>query len=325
MEFLCELRDSDSVDYAFCVSSDDDFRDLVDRVPGGCRITIVSDSCHSGGLIDEAKEQIGESMKGNQEEEHGSGGGFLTFLQKRVEDAVESHGFRIPSGMGFGSQDKGEHEDLGGSLKGQGYMKNKALPLPTLIEILQQRTGKKDVDVGNLRPTLFDVFGDDASPKVKKFMNVIFTKLQDQGQGQGKGADAGGGFMGMVGGMAMQFLQQKMEETNGSYAKPAMETQVGSKREIYAGAASRSLPDSGILISGCQTDQTSADANPPGDASQAYGALSNAIQMIIAETNGRVSNRDLVLNAREILKRQGYTQRPGLYCCDKHVHDPFIC
>ncbi|XP_011086327.1 metacaspase-5-like [Sesamum indicum] len=330
-----ETGEDDDTGYDECIVpsdmnliTDDDFRDLVDQVPGGCRITIVSDSCHSGGLIDEAKEQIGESTKGNEEDEHGSGGGFMNFLQKRVEDAVESHGFRIPSGMGFGRdhsqhQEDKEHEDLGGHHQGQGYMKNKSLPLPTLIEILQQRTGKNDIDVGNLRPTLFDVFGDDASPKVKKFMKVILTNLQ--GQGQGQGADAGGGFMGMVGGMAMQFLQQKLEETNGSYGKPAMETQVGSKKEVYAGGASRSLPDSGILISGCQTDQTSADANPPGDASQAYGALSNAIQMIIAETNGRVSNRDLVLNAREILKRQGYTQRPGLYCSDNHVKAPFIC
>ncbi|KAL0300934.1 UNVERIFIED_CONTAM: Metacaspase-4 [Sesamum radiatum] len=216
-----ETGEDDDTGYDECIVpndmnliTDDDFRDLVDRVPGGCRITIVSDSCHSGGLIDEAKEQIGESTKGDEEDEHGSGGGFMSFLQKRVEDAVESHGFRIPSGMGFG-RDKDEDEDMGG------YMKKQALPLPTLIEILQQRTGKNDIDVGNLRPTLFDVFGDDASPKVKKFMKVILTKLQDQGQGQG--ADAGGGFMGMVGGMAMQFLQQKLEETNGSYGKPAME------------------------------------------------------------------------------------------------------
>ncbi|KAK4434726.1 Metacaspase-4 [Sesamum alatum] len=327
-----ETGEDDDTGYDECIVpndmnliTDDDFRDLVDQVPEGCRITIVSDSCHSGGLIDEAKEQIGESTKGYEEEEDGAGSGFLGFLQKRVEDAVQAHGFRIPSGMGFGRdrEDKGEDEDLGGHHQGQGYMKNKALPLPTLIEILQQKTGKENVDVGNLRPTLFDVFGDDASPKVKKFMKVILTQLQDQGQGQG--ADAGGGFLGKVGGMAMQFLQQKLEETNGTYAKPAMETQVGSKREVYAGATKRSLPDSGILISGCQTDQTSADANPPGDASKAYGALSNAIQMVIEETNGRVSNRDLVLNAREILKRQGYTQRPGLYCSDDHVKAPFIC
>lgn len=99
-----------------------------------------------------------------------------------------------------------------------------------------------------MRPTLFDVFGDDASPKVKKFMKAIFNKLE------GKGATAGGGFMGMVGGLAVHILQQKLEETHGGYAQPAMETHVGREQEVYAGAHKRSLPDSGILISGCQTD-----------------------------------------------------------------------
>lgn len=53
-----------------CCIADDDFRDLVEQFPEGCQITIISDSCHSGGLIDEAKEQIGESSnttKPNQE------------------------------------------------------------------------------------------------------------------------------------------------------------------------------------------------------------------------------------------------------------------
>ncbi|RLN27715.1 glutamate-rich WD repeat-containing protein 1-like [Panicum miliaceum] len=35
--------------------------DLVDRVPQGATFTMVSDSCHSGGLIDKEKEQIGPS------------------------------------------------------------------------------------------------------------------------------------------------------------------------------------------------------------------------------------------------------------------------
>lgn len=33
-------------------------------VPIGCRITIISDSCHSGGLIEQAEEQIGDSTGG---------------------------------------------------------------------------------------------------------------------------------------------------------------------------------------------------------------------------------------------------------------------
>ncbi|KAK6151404.1 hypothetical protein DH2020_014039 [Rehmannia glutinosa] len=36
-----------------------DFRQLVNRVPKGATFTILSDSCHSGGLIDKETEQIG--------------------------------------------------------------------------------------------------------------------------------------------------------------------------------------------------------------------------------------------------------------------------
>ncbi|KAL0353360.1 UNVERIFIED_CONTAM: Metacaspase-4 [Sesamum angustifolium] len=294
-----ETGEDDDTGYDECIVptdmnliTDDDFRELVDKVPEGCQITIVSDSCHSGGLIDEAKEQIGESTKLNKEESHESGFGFKNFLRRSVEDAIESRGIHIPSELGFGhhhrrrhQEDEGEEEITEGN-QGHAYVKNKSLPLSTLIELLKQKTGKEDIDVGKLRPTLFDVFGDDASPK---------------------------------------FLQQKLEENDEGYAKPALETHVGSKQEAYAGATKRGLPDSGILISGCQTDQTSADASPSGHASEAYGALSNAIQTIIAETDGRVSNQELVLRARELLKKQGFTQRPGLYCSDHHVDVPFVC
>lgn len=46
----------------FNLITDVDFRQLVDRVPPGASFTIVSDSCHSGGLIDQEKEQIGPSV-----------------------------------------------------------------------------------------------------------------------------------------------------------------------------------------------------------------------------------------------------------------------
>lgn len=284
----------------------------------------MSDSCHSGGLIDEAKEQIGESTGGNDDD--GSGFGFKNFLKRSVEDAIESRGIHIPSEFGFGhhhqhqNEDAGEEEFTEGG-QGLGYVKNKSLPLSTLIEILKQKTGKDDIDVGKIRPTLYDAFGEDSSPKVKKFMNVIMSKLQHQSEGEGDG----GGFLGMVGSLAQQFLQQKLEENDESYAKPALETHVGGKQEAYAGSTKRALPGGGILISGCQTDQTSADASPSGNASEAYGALSNAIQTIIAESDGQVSNQELVLKARQMLKRQGFTQRPGLYCSDQHIDAPFVC
>ncbi|CBI24133.3 unnamed protein product, partial [Vitis vinifera] len=277
-----ETGEDDDTGYDECIVptdmnliTDDDFRSFVDKVPEGCRITIVSDSCHSGGLIDEAKEQIGESTRLQQEQESGSGFGFKSFLHQ-TEDVDE------------GGVDA-EYGD-------RGYVKSRSLPLSTLIEILKQKTGKDDIDVGKLRPTLFDVFGEDASPKVKKFMNVVMNKLQQGG-----------------------------EENNEDYAKPALETEVGSKQEVYAGSGKRALPDNGILISGCQTDQTSADASPSGNSAEAYGALSNAIQTIIEESDGSIRNQELVLKARETLKRQGFTQRPGLYCSDHHADAPFIC
>ncbi|XP_075645973.1 metacaspase-4-like [Castanea sativa] len=327
-----ETGEDDDTGYDECIVpcdmnliTDDDFRELVDQIPEGCRLTIVSDSCHSGGLIDEAKEQIGESTKreGNGSGSgSGSGFGFKNFLKQSVGDAFESRGIRIPHRR---HHEEEEEEDVDRDIDygEHGYVKSRSLPLSTLIEILKQKTGKDDIDVGKLRPALYNIFGEDATPKVKKFMKVIFNKLQhrdDEGESGG-----GGGLLGMVGSLAQDFLKQSLEENNEGYSKPALETQVGSKKEAYAGSMQRALPDNGILISGCQTDQTSADATPGGNAARAYGALSNAIQTIIEETGGEITNQELVLRTRQLLKSQGFKQRPGLYCSDHHVDAPFVC
>ncbi|KVI00625.1 metacaspase-4-like [Cynara cardunculus var. scolymus] len=306
-----ETGEDDDTGYDECIVpcdmnliTDDDFRELVDQVPHGCKLTIVSDSCHSGGLIDDAKEQIGESCKDDLSEEKReaeSGSGFGNFLQK-TEDALESI---------FSRKGGGEEDDLS--------VTNRSLPLDTLVDILKQKTGKDDINVGNVRPTLFDVFGDDSSPKVKKFMKVLLDSLQGSG-----GDGGGGGFLGKVSGLAQEFLKQKLE-SNSNYGKPAMETEVGGKQDAYAGSKKKKLPENGILISGCQTDQTSADATPSGKQELSFGALSHTIQAIVEESNGKITNHELVTKARIMMKKQGFKQRPGLYCDDKHVNDPFIC
>ncbi|XP_043688937.1 metacaspase-4-like [Telopea speciosissima] len=333
-----ETGEEDDTGYDECIVpcdmnliTDVDFRDLVDKVPEGCRITIVSDSCHSGGLIVKEKEQIGESSKNGSHVSDSGGFGFRHFLQQTVEDAFESRGIHLPSGDHHRQHHQHHHhnhvpdeEDVDRSTESDSghRIKNRSLPLSTLIEILKQKTGKEDIDVGKLRPTLFDIFGDDASPKVKKFMKVIMDKLK-HGEGEG-GNGSGGGFLGMVGNLAQEFLKQKLEENDEDYVKPAMQTEVSSKHEAYAGAKTRLLPDNGILLSGCQSDETSADATPSGNSKEAYGAFSNAIQTIIAESDGAITNQELVLKARRMLKSQGFTQRPGLYCSDYHVHVPFV-
>ncbi|MQL84688.1 hypothetical protein Taro_017195 [Colocasia esculenta] len=330
-----ETGEQDDTGYDECIVpcdmnliTDDDFREFVDKVPRDCRITIVSDSCHSGGLIEESKEQIGESTKHAAQEGGGGGGfGFRGFLKQTVQDAFESRGIHLPlgghrhrHGEAADEDDDPDSREIAEDYGGHGRVRNRSLPLSTLIEILKQKTGKDDIDVGKLRPTLFDIFGEDASPKVKKFMKVLLDKLQ-----HGGGEGSGGGLMGLVGSLAQEFLKQKLDENDDGYAKPAAETHVSSAEEAYAGSTKRGLPDNGILISGCQTDQTSADASPPGNAGDAYGALSNAIQAILAEADEPITNRELVLKARQALSRQGFTQRPGLYCSDHHADAPFVC
>jgi Caspase domain len=191
-------------------------------------------------------------------------------------------------------------------------VKNRSLPLSTLIEMLKEKTGKDDVDVGNIRPTLYNLFGKDASPKFKKFMKVLFKRIQEGRIGEGGGGH--GGVIGFLSGLAQEVLKIKDDDE-------VEEVDVENEAEVYAGTK-KNLPNNGVMISGCQTDQTSADANTPQGA---YGACSNAIQAVIAEGKGEVTNRDLVLNVRKMLAKQGYAQKPGLYCADKHVNYPFIC
>ena len=172
--------------------------------------------------------------------------------------------------------------------------------------MLRETTGEDDVGVGTIRTTLFRHFGDDASPKIKKFVQVMASKLRQDGKLEGNEA----GQVGTLDGA----LEQDQAHGDGV-------------NEVYAGttASAPPLPLNGVLISGCQTDQTSGDATTEEGVS--YGLLSNAVQTILARKHdGTVTNRELVLKARELLSRQGgTTQQPGLYCSDEHASLPFRC
>ncbi|EFJ04429.1 hypothetical protein SELMODRAFT_270839 [Selaginella moellendorffii] len=312
--------------------TDDDFRDLVDKLPEGCRITLVSDSCHSGGLIENAKEQVGDSSTGSrsysgeEEEQGGRGGGFRDLVFQGVQSAFESRsGIKLPFKLGSRhrrQEDQEEEQVLEEETENGDVVKNKSLPLSVFIDLLKEKTGRQDVSVGNIRPTLFDVFGEDASPKVKKFVNLLFQRLQSSG-----GNDGGqGGIWGAIGGLAQDFLKTKLEESGEEYASPAVKTHA-NPHDAYAGSGNQGRrSDMAVLVSGCQSDETSADAKPGGNKEGAYGALSNAVQSVLRESDGRgIGNKDLVLAVRELLAKQGFKQHPGLYCNDEHADQPFIC
>ncbi|XP_010417594.1 PREDICTED: metacaspase-7 [Camelina sativa] len=288
---------------------DDDFRSLVEQVPEGCQITIVSDSCHSGGLIDEAKEQIGESTTTKPDPELK-----VSSFEFDFGNCLHSVFVKLLAFCGIGSSHVETDEIAEEVGESDGVVKSRYLPLERFIALLKQQTGLDNIEIGKIRPTLFDAFGEDSSPKIKKFMKVILTKLRE-GNYQST-------LLGKIEESARGYIEDKLNDED--YVKPAMEAHVKSDREIYGGASSNGLyPDRGILLSGCQTDETSADVKKKGEA---FGAFSNAIQMVLSETGkDKITNKEMVLRVREILKKQRFTQRPGLYCNDRFVNAPFIC
>ncbi|KAK9154543.1 hypothetical protein Sjap_002023 [Stephania japonica] len=84
--------------------------------------------------------------------------------------------------------------------------------------------------------------------------------------------------------------------------------------------------DAGILLSGCQANETSADMSPSMGEGKAYGAFSNAVQMVLKEhKSAPLSNKELVLLTRQVLQGQGFVQHPCLYCSDENADAPFLC
>lgn len=190
--------------------ADGDFRDLVNKIPSGVTFTFISDSCHSGGLIDSEKEQIGggviqyattpstgpaasssnpQAPVSNPELQHnnstGQGnnaeGGLMGLISRGLQ------AFHIPGDDEAPPETQPQTQtiefesqyaaDVAASQEDAPQSRNKNLDINTLTEILSQRTGQ-DVKVGNIRTTIFDVFGDQASSSVKTFVNAIFSHLQ---------------------------------------------------------------------------------------------------------------------------------------------------
>ncbi|KAF5197054.1 Metacaspase-9, partial [Thalictrum thalictroides] len=187
-----------------------DFRKLVNRLPDKSSFTIMSDSCHSGGLIDKEKEQIGPS----------------------------SMNLTLPISLN----------------------RPKNIPFHNILNDLTSHSGIQSSDIGN---HLLEIFGNEASAK---------------------------------------FHQNKVQDILGP---------------IH--------PDSGILLSGCQANETSADMNPTMEGGKAYGAFSNAVQMVIKENGTSLTNKELIIKTRQVLQAQGFDQHPCLYCSDANADKPFLC
>eukprot|EP00253_Pinus_taeda_P026113 PITA_26113 len=225
----------------FNLLTDEDFRVIVNKVPLGTSFTMVSDSCHSGGLIDKEKEQIGPAHS------------------RSLTDPEAS---------------------------AQHSSKSKFLPLGALLEVLREKTGEAEMVADKINIALFQTFGDKASSKVVRLVNTNGSVLETE-----KGVNNG--------------------------HRVDVHDELPQRQRIHE--------DMGILLSGCQANQTSDDACPTGDPHKAYGAFSNAIQTILERHGKPISNRELVLGTRKLLVEQGYSQHPCLYCSDNNADAAFLC
>ncbi|KAK9054940.1 hypothetical protein SSX86_026019 [Deinandra increscens subsp. villosa] len=196
----------------FNLITDVDFRNLVNRVPKGAIFTILSDSCHSGGLIDKEKEQIGPSS--------------------------------LPPNP----------------ISTTNITKPKTIPFNSILHHLSSRTHINTHDIGT---HLLELFGTNASLR---------------------------------------------------YSLPSHE--LDSIPSLHE--------DDGILLSGCQANETSADMNPHEAGGKAYGAFSNAVQIVLKENPGDLSNKEVVCMARNVLEKQGFEQHPCLYSSDDHANSAFL-
>ncbi|XP_018817169.2 metacaspase-9 [Juglans regia] len=194
----------------FNLITDVDFRHIVNRLPKETSFTILSDSCHSGGLIHKEREQIGPSSIAN-----------YTILQSCNPNTI---------------------------------------PFESILQHFASLTGINTSDIGI---HLLESFGADARLKF-------------------------------------------------------------SSRPVELNLFELGKQDEGILLSGCQENETSADMNPMMTGGKVYGAFSNAVQTVLKDHLGPLSNRQVVVMSRKVLQAAGFVQHPCLYCSDDSADTPFL-
>mmetsp|Transcript_15424 Transcript_15424/g.33435 ORF Transcript_15424/g.33435 Transcript_15424/m.33435 type:complete len:436 (-) Transcript_15424:513-1820(-) len=240
-------------------------------------------------------------------------------------------------------------------------VKNRALAFDQLCEFLSGLLGSI-VGKGNVRQGMRDLFGDDASVRAIEYVKYqamfnqgmqYVTDMMKGGDNMERGMNGLCGlFFNCLGGgssadqnqnQGQAYAAEEEEEakpqnagaqatiqTGGEPAKtdeapppPPADAQAGHKPP-----ADEQLPDEvGILITGCQDKETSADARPPGG--KPHGALSNALTTTVNKhfndnPGTPLTYRNLVIGVRQVLGKTGFAQNPCLECSTAWADGPII-
>eukprot|EP00798_Chlamydomonas_sp_ICE-L_P019940 gene19940-26648_t len=236
--------EEDGKDEAICptdmnIIADDDLRIIFSPLSKqpNTKFTMIADCCHSGTILDHDEVQITGPKEGGP-----------------APPTVSAQGI----------------QDMLAALGATRDVKNRSLPVNDLMGMLSSLLGKP-VEKGEVRNGLNEAYGDDASAKsidYVKYGKMEMAMMQKKGANGTSPLDqvialvtgcmGGGGAAAAVGGA-------------GGDPAASGKPQSGKK------PADLLDPDVGILITGCQDKETSADACPSGDPNLAHGALSNAL------------------------------------------------
>eukprot|EP01025_Chloroclados_australasicus_P066400 TRINITY_DN9149_c2_g1_i1.p1 TRINITY_DN9149_c2_g1~~TRINITY_DN9149_c2_g1_i1.p1 ORF type:complete len:403 (-),score=48.30 TRINITY_DN9149_c2_g1_i1:436-1527(-) len=292
--------EADAKDEAICPTdmnliADDDFRAIFQDLDPGAKFTMIADCCHSGGMLDHSQVEISGNKDPNA---------------SQISQALNSD---VLSSL-FGTKDLPSQFTPGES---EG-VQNRSLPVNQLLDILSKKTGGQ-VDIRTIRSSLVGLFGDQASRNVSSYVAMTEKFLQSVGAPEVVSKQAGGFLKQIIGKCCAAPTSQ--EEPQFTATPPHAGQKPPQSQQLSE--------DRGVLITGCQSFETSADACPSGDPKRAYGALSNAIQSVVKarKEQGELENLtyyQVVTDVREMLLAAGFKQNPCLECSSQNAQSRFI-
>ncbi|KAI5076161.1 hypothetical protein GOP47_0008226 [Adiantum capillus-veneris] len=319
---------------------DDDFQELVDKLPPRVIFTMVSDSCHSGGLIDKAKEQIGDSFVKKEKLGDEDGNADLVAVETReaYEDDAEAEEEDEEADAEEEKEEEEEEEDTKEWAKNYGGEEE---------EEEEEEDDEEEEEASSSS-------SEDEAPKKGKSKSKKEAKKSSSKKGRkgtsltaaatkkkgSKAASKGttAAKAGFVKSMPVETLVNNLRaqtgredvdvgnieavlyETFGEESSARVKKDMGGDVGAAEGGKKR-LGEMGVLVSGCQSYQYSR-AVPSFDGG--YGALTRGLITVLEASQPGITNRELVQKVRRFLASIEFDQLPGLYCSDDLVDAPFL-
>lgn len=342
--------ESDNLDEAIVLEelflmADDDLKQFFSQLPSGAIVTVVTDCCHSGTMLDGTEVAIEGPKDGDYSVATEESDELLETLGgSRAYEVSASRSLPIETVCSVMSQ------KLGSDVPPTGSGVNGAMAKifggtagKLMFKYAMSRMSKSEGDGGNMMglvTNLLGSMGGSNRTSSQSGAGDMISSLLGGGGGSGgyrsNRGDGGGGMSGMISSFlggggeseapppSQESSQDPLSTVMGLMGKFGLSGMDESVTEtVPYNPNHEALPsDICVLITGCQADETSADVRPPGG--DAYGALTKTLTDIQAK-DSNVSYHDLVSKVRESLSASGFSQNPCLETSSEKARLPFIC